>query len=104
MRPALPYFFASCQCAPLSGAIYHRALTAGAVNCRVFLMRAGRPMPGLLQRPGDWTIGRAIGRGVYELIAARVQLAGNRALVGFPAKIPCPVEQSTYGRLVDGGA
>jgi hypothetical protein len=45
-----------------------------------------RMTPNLLQRPGDWAIGRAIGLGLYELIAARVQLAGDRALVGFPAK------------------
>ena len=50
------------------------------VFCRVPLV------PKLLQRPGDWAIGRAIGLGVYELIAARVQLARNCALVGFPAK------------------
>ncbi len=30
-------------------------------------------MPNLLERPGDWAIGRAIGLGVYELIAARVR-------------------------------
>ena len=67
----------------VSGAIYRRARAGRRqilVFCRVPLV------PKLLQRPGDWAIGRAIGLGVYELIAARVQLARNCALVGFPAK------------------
>jgi hypothetical protein len=42
-------------------------------------------MPALLQRPGDRAIGRAIGLSVYELITARVEIAGNRALGGLPA-------------------
>ena len=68
-----------------SGAIYCRALAGGAVNSPV-LCRVPRGTPALLQRPSDRAIGRAIGLSVCELIAARVQLAGNCALVGFPAK------------------
>src|SRR5438552_105390 len=64
------------------GAIYRRA-RGGAVNSQCSVECRTR---NLLQRPGDWAIGRAIGLGVYELIAARVQLAGNRALIGLPAK------------------
>jgi len=43
--------------------------------------------PALLQRPSDRAIGRAIGLSVCELIAARVQLAGNCALVCLPGKV-----------------
>ena len=68
-----------------SGAIYRRAL-GGTVNSRCSVECRGCRTTPLLQRPGDWAIGGAIGLGVYELIAARVQLAGNRALVGFPMK------------------
>ena len=57
-----------------------------AVNSWVFCCVPRCLMPALLQRPGDRAIGRAIGLSVYELLASRGQLAGNRVLVGLPVK------------------
>jgi hypothetical protein len=70
-----------------AGAIYRRARARGAVNSHCSVAGRECRMPALLQRPGDWAIGRAIGPGVYERISARVELAGNCALVCLPGKV-----------------
>ena len=44
----------------------------------------GVPNALLLRRPGDGAIARAIGRSVYELIAARIEISGNCVLGGLP--------------------
>jgi hypothetical protein len=67
-----------------AGAIYRpRSRGRGKISgfCRV------SPVPNarVTSRPGDLAIGRAIGLSVRELVTARVEIAGNRALVGLLA-------------------
>ena len=40
---------------------------------------------GLLQRPGDEAIGRAIRRSMHELVTASIEMAGDCAFGGLPA-------------------
>jgi len=68
-----------------AGAIYRCARSRAAVKWCTVACRECR-MPALLGRPGDRTItiGRAIGRGVQELVAVGVEMAGYCALGGRP--------------------
>jgi hypothetical protein len=66
---------------PVLAARFTGRARGGVVKCSCSVACRGCGMPALLRRPGDCTIGHAIGLSVHELVAASVEMAGYCALL-----------------------